>query len=32
MGKSLAQKGMDDLDSNAVAQGIEDAIGKKDSA
>jgi FKBP-type peptidyl-prolyl cis-trans isomerase FklB len=28
MGKSLAQEGMDDLDSNAVAQGIEDAIGK----
>ncbi|MCE5363277.1 FKBP-type peptidyl-prolyl cis-trans isomerase [Pseudomonas anguilliseptica] len=30
MGKSLAQEGMDDLDSNAVAQGIEDAIGKKE--
>ena len=30
MGKSLAQEGMDDLDSQAVAQGIEDAIGKKD--
>lgn len=30
MGKSLAQEGMDDLDSKAVAQGIEDAIGKKD--
>ena len=29
MGKSLAQEGMDDLDSAAVAQGIEDAIGKK---
>ncbi|SDH94970.1 FKBP-type peptidyl-prolyl cis-trans isomerase [Pseudomonas panipatensis] len=29
MGKSLAQEGMDDLDSKAVAQGIEDAIGKK---
>ena len=30
MGKSLAQEGMDDLDSDAVAQGIEDAIGKKE--
>jgi len=30
MGKSLAQEGMDDLDPNAVAQGIEDAIGKKE--
>ena len=30
MGKSLAQEGMDDLDSKAVAQGIEDAIGKKE--
>ncbi|MDG9783357.1 FKBP-type peptidyl-prolyl cis-trans isomerase [Metapseudomonas otitidis] len=30
MGKSLAQEGMDDLDSKAVALGIEDAIGKKD--
>ncbi len=30
MGKSLAQEGMDDLDSNALAQGIEDAIGKKE--
>ena len=29
MGKSLAQEGMDDLDSQAVAQGIEDAIGKE---
>jgi FKBP-type peptidyl-prolyl cis-trans isomerase FklB len=29
MGKSLAQEGMDDLDSKAVAQGIEDAVGKK---
>ncbi|PWU26616.1 peptidylprolyl isomerase [Pseudomonas sp. RW407] len=29
MGKSLAQEGMNDLDSKAVAQGIEDAIGKK---
>ncbi|KAF1054401.1 MAG: FKBP-type 22 kDa peptidyl-prolyl cis-trans isomerase [Stenotrophomonas maltophilia] len=29
MGKSLAQEGMDDLDSKAVAQGIEDAIGKQ---
>ena len=28
--KSLAQEGMDDLDSQAVAQGIEDAIGKKE--
>lgn len=30
MGKSLAQEGMDDLDSKAVAQGIEDAIAKKE--
>ncbi|MFI8481352.1 FKBP-type peptidyl-prolyl cis-trans isomerase [Pseudomonas sp. NPDC078700] len=30
MGRSLAQEGMDDLDSKAVALGIEDAIGKKD--
>ncbi|PKL94364.1 MAG: peptidylprolyl isomerase, partial [Gammaproteobacteria bacterium HGW-Gammaproteobacteria-9] len=30
MGKSLAQEGMDDLDSQAVAQGIEDAIGNKE--
>ena len=30
MGKSLAQEGMDDLDSKAVAQGIEDAVGKKE--
>ena len=30
MGKSLAQEGMDDLDSKAVALGIEDAIGKKE--
>ncbi|TLX55887.1 FKBP-type peptidyl-prolyl cis-trans isomerase [Stutzerimonas nosocomialis] len=30
MGKSLSQEGMDDLDSKAVAQGIEDAIAKKD--
>ena len=30
MGKSLAQEGMDDLDSKAVAQGIEDAIGNKE--
>ncbi|WP_222911369.1 FKBP-type peptidyl-prolyl cis-trans isomerase [Pseudomonas sp. DNDY-54] len=30
MGKSLAQEGMADLDSNAVAQGIDDALGKKD--
>lgn len=30
MGKSLAQEGMADLDSNAVALGIDDAIGKKE--
>ncbi|MBU0950970.1 MULTISPECIES: FKBP-type peptidyl-prolyl cis-trans isomerase [Pseudomonadaceae] len=30
MGKSLAQEGLADLDSTAVAQGIDDAIGKKD--
>ncbi|WP_183167651.1 FKBP-type peptidyl-prolyl cis-trans isomerase [Azomonas macrocytogenes] len=30
MGKSMSQEGMDDLDSKAVAQGIEDAIGKKE--
>jgi FKBP-type peptidyl-prolyl cis-trans isomerase FklB len=30
MGRSLAQEGLDDLDSQAVAQGIEDAIGKKE--
>jgi FKBP-type peptidyl-prolyl cis-trans isomerase FklB len=30
MGKSLAQEGMDDLDSKAVAQGIDDAVGKKE--
>lgn len=30
MGKSLAQEGMEDLDSKAVAQGIDDAIGKKE--
>ncbi len=29
MGKSMSQEGMDDLDSRAVALGIEDAIGKK---
>ncbi len=29
MGKSLSQEGLDDLDSKAVAMGIEDAIGKK---
>ena len=29
MGKSLSQEGMDDLDSKAVAKGIEDALGKK---
>ena len=30
MGKSLSQEGLDDLDSKAVAMGIEDAIGKKE--
>ncbi|WP_417775689.1 FKBP-type peptidyl-prolyl cis-trans isomerase [Stutzerimonas xanthomarina] len=30
MGKSLAQEGMADLDSDAVAQGIDDAVGKKE--
>ncbi|MCQ4311887.1 FKBP-type peptidyl-prolyl cis-trans isomerase [Pseudomonas stutzeri] len=30
MGKSLVQEGMADLDSKAVAQGIDDAIGKKE--
>lgn len=30
MGKSLSQEGLDDLDSKAVALGIEDAIGKKE--
>lgn len=30
MGKSLAQEGLADLDSTAVAQGIDDAIGKND--
>lgn len=30
MGRSLAEEGMDDLDANAVAQGIEDALAKKD--
>ncbi|WP_313551709.1 FKBP-type peptidyl-prolyl cis-trans isomerase [Pseudomonas sp.] len=30
MGKSLAQEGIDDLDSKAVALGIEDAVGKKE--
>ena len=29
MGRSMKQEGMDDLDSKAVALGIEDAIGKK---
>lgn len=29
MGRSLAQEGMDDLDSKAVALGIEDAVAKK---
>ncbi|WP_312234783.1 FKBP-type peptidyl-prolyl cis-trans isomerase, partial [Stutzerimonas nitrititolerans] len=30
MGKSLAQEGMDDLDSAAVAQGIDDALTKQE--
>ncbi|WP_043239112.1 FKBP-type peptidyl-prolyl cis-trans isomerase [Stutzerimonas azotifigens] len=30
MGKSLAQEGLDDLDPQAVALGIEDAVGKKE--
>ncbi|PYC27551.1 peptidylprolyl isomerase [Aquipseudomonas alcaligenes] len=30
MGKSLSQEGLDDLDSKAVAMGIEDAIGKQE--
>ncbi|TBU98081.1 FKBP-type peptidyl-prolyl cis-trans isomerase [Stutzerimonas kirkiae] len=30
MGKSLVQEGMDDLDSKAVALGIEDAVGKQE--
>ncbi|WP_043309463.1 FKBP-type peptidyl-prolyl cis-trans isomerase [Pseudomonas sp. ML96] len=30
MGKSLSQEGLADLDSKAVAMGIEDAIGKKE--
>lgn len=30
MGRSMAQEGMEDLDPQAVAQGIEDAIGKKE--
>ncbi len=30
MGKSLSQEGLRDLDSKAVALGIEDAIGKKE--
>lgn len=30
MGKSLSREGLDDLDSKAVAMGIEDAIGKKE--
>ncbi|MBD9417259.1 FKBP-type peptidyl-prolyl cis-trans isomerase [Pseudomonas sp. PDM16] len=30
MGKSLSQEGLADLDSQAVAMGIEDAIGKKE--
>jgi len=30
MGKSLAQEGMADLDSKAVALGIDDAVGKKE--
>lgn len=32
MGKSLAQEGMEDLDSKAVAMGIDDAVSKKSSA
>jgi len=31
MGRSLSQEGVDDLDPKAVALGIEDAVGKKDS-
>ena len=30
MGRSLSEEGMDDLDSKAVAQGIEDALAKKE--
>ena len=30
MGKNLSQEGLDDLDSQAVALGIEDALAKKD--
>lgn len=30
MGKNLSQEGMDDLDSQAVALGIEDALGNKE--
>ena len=30
MGRSLAQEGMDDLDAQAVALGIEDALAKKE--
>lgn len=30
MGKNLSQEGMDDLDGQAVALGIEDALAKKD--
>lgn len=30
MGKSLSQEGLGDLDSKAVAMGIDDAIGKKE--
>src|SRR5690554_4557810 len=30
MGKNLSQEGMDDLNSQAVALGIEDALAKKD--
>ncbi|WAJ36228.1 FKBP-type peptidyl-prolyl cis-trans isomerase [Pseudomonas sp. GOM7] len=30
MGRSLSEEGMDDLDSKAVAQGIEDAMAKKE--
>ena len=30
MGKTLSEEGMDELDSQAVALGIEDALTKKD--
>lgn len=32
MGKSLSQEGMDDLDSKAVAKGIEDARPRQEEA